>query len=109
MIAFRSLAISLPKMILVFRFAKTVLGITLVNWVIATRPILNFLPSRATVLYVVSPRLLSTTAPSTREASSITMLTTGLSSSFDTPLLPVSLYTSDAADEEDSVDLGGRR
>ncbi len=23
--------------------------------------------------------------------------------------LPVSLYTSDAADEEDSVDLGGRR
>src|SRR5665648_1271836 len=27
----------------------------------------------------------------------------------DVPLIPCLLYTSDAADEEDSVDLGGRR
>ncbi len=49
MIAARSDFTSVPRMIFVLMFARMVLGIMLINWVIAMSPILNFRPSLAIV------------------------------------------------------------
>ena len=76
-IAWRSGAISRPRMIFVFMLARTSLGINEGSWVMAVRPTLNFLPSLAMVEKMFGPRS-SASFPRTLGASSRMMLTTGL-------------------------------
>jgi len=62
-------AISIPRIILVFILASISLGIKEGSWVIATKPIWNFLPSLAIVENMLEPFSI-TSFPKTLGASS---------------------------------------
>jgi len=76
MIAVRSGLSSMPKRILVLRFARISRGMREGSWVIAMSPTLNLRPSRAMVEKMLGPRS-RTSLPRTRGASSRTIETTG--------------------------------
>ncbi len=67
-------------------FVRMSFGMVLVSWVMAIRPILNFRPSLAMVLYMLGPFSSRAWALRALGASSRTMATTGFSSSVPSAL-----------------------